>query len=113
MPITLKEAKKRILKLKEDIVFHERKYYVENDPQISDYEFDMLTKELFNLEKQFPELTTPDSPTQRVGEQPVDGFVTVEHKSPMLSLDNCYTMEELKEYEERIQKIIPARIPLF
>ena len=108
MPFTLKEAKKRIHKLKEDVVFHERKYYVENDPQISDYEFDMLIKELFNLEKQFPELITPDSPTQRVGEQPVDGFVTVEHRSPMLSLDNCYTMEELNEFEERVKKIIPT-----
>lgn len=108
MPFTLKEAKKRIHKLREDVVFHERKYYVENDPQISDYEFDMLIKELFNLEKQFPELITPDSPTQRVGEQPVDGFVTVEHRSPMLSLDNCYTMEELKEFEERVKKIIPT-----
>ncbi len=108
MPLTLKEAKKRIEEIKEDIVFHERKYYVDNDPQISDYEFDMLLKELSSLEKQFPELTTPDSPTQRVGEQPVDGFVSVEHRSPMLSLDNCYTTEELKEFEERIQKIIPA-----
>ncbi|MGD8538001.1 MAG: NAD-dependent DNA ligase LigA [Candidatus Aminicenantes bacterium] len=108
MPLTLKEAKKRIGEIREDIVFHERKYYVDNDPQISDYEFDMLLKELSSLEKQFPELTTPDSPTQRVGEQPVDGFVSVEHRSPMLSLDNCYTTEELKEFEERIQKIIPA-----
>jgi NAD-dependent DNA ligase len=60
MPLTLKEAKKRIQKLREDVVFHEKKYYVENDPQISDYEFDMLIKELINLERQFPELiTTP------------------------------------------------------
>jgi DNA ligase (NAD+) len=108
MPLTLEEAKKRIRNLREDIVFHERKYYVDNDPQISDYEFDMLLKGLSSLEKQFPELITPDSPTQRVGEQPVDGFVSVEHRSPMLSLDNCYTTEELKEFEDRIQKIIPA-----
>ena len=108
MPVTLEEAKKRIQKLREDIVFHERKYYVENDPQISDYEFDMLMKELHGLEKRFPELTTPDSPTQRVGEQPIDGFLSVEHRKPMLSLDNCYTKEELKDFEERIQKIIPA-----
>ncbi len=108
MPATLEEAKKRIQKLREGIVFHERKYYVENDPQISDYEFDMLMKELYGLEKRFPELATPDSPTQRVGEQPIDGFLSVEHKNPMLSLDNCYTKEELKDFEERIQKIIPA-----
>ena len=108
MPLTLKEAKKRIQKLREDIVFHEKKYYVENDPQISDYEFDMLIKELINLERQFPELITPESPTQRVGEQPLGGFASVEHSTPMLSLDNCYTMEELREFEERIQKNIPS-----
>lgn len=108
MPLTLKEAKKRIQKLREDIVFHEKKYYVENDPQISDYEFDMLIKELINLERQFPELIMPESPTQRVGEQPLEGFASVEHSTPMLSLDNCYTMEELREFEERIQKIIPT-----
>ena len=108
MSITLEEAKKRIQKLREDIVFHERKYYVENDPQISDYEFDMLMKELYGFEKRFPELITPDSPTQRVGEQSIDGFLSVEHRNPMLSLDNCYTIEELKDFEERIQKIIPA-----
>jgi DNA ligase (NAD+) len=67
----------------------------------------MLVKELENLERQFPELITPESPTQRVGEQPIDGFVSIEHSTPMLSLDNCYTMEELKDFEERIQKIIP------
>jgi DNA ligase (NAD+) len=108
MPLTLEEAKKRIQKLREDVVFHEKKYYVENNPQISDYEFDMLLKELINLERQFPELIIPESPTQRVGEQPLDGFVSVEHSSPMLSLDNCYTIEGLKEFEDRIQKIIPA-----
>lgn len=108
MPLTLKEAKKRILKLREDVVFHEKKYYIENDPQISDYEFDMLIKELINLERQFPELITPESPTQRVGEQPLEGFASFEHSTPMLSLDNCYTMEELREFEERIRKIIPT-----
>jgi DNA ligase (NAD+) len=108
MPLTLKEAKKRIQKLREDVVFHEKKYYVENDPQISDYEFDMLIKELINLERQFPELITPESPTQRVGEQPLESFDSIEHNTPMLSLDNCYTMEELKEFEERILKIIPS-----
>ncbi len=108
MPLTLKEAKKRIQKLREDVVFHEKKYYVDNDPQISDYEFDMLIKELANIERQFSDLITPESPTQRVGEQPLEGFASVEHSTPMLSLDNCYTMEELREFEERIRKIIPT-----
>jgi DNA ligase (NAD+) len=107
MILTLKEAKKRIHKLREDVVYHEKKYYVDHDPQISDYEFDMLVKELTNLERQFPELVTPESPTQRVGEQPLEGFASVEHSTPMLSLDNCYTLEELKEFEDRIRKIIP------
>ncbi|NOR13475.1 MAG: NAD-dependent DNA ligase LigA, partial [Candidatus Aminicenantes bacterium] len=108
MPLTLKEAKKRIQKLREDVVFHEKKYYVDNDPQISDYEFDMLIKELSNLERRFPDLITSESPTQRVGEQPLEGFASVEHSTPMLSLDNCYTMEELREFEARIRKIIPT-----
>ena len=108
MPITQKEAKRKIQKLREEIVFHEKKYYVENDPQISDYEFDMLTKKLINLERQFPELITPESPSQRVGEQPLEGFVSVEHRTPMLSLDNCYTVDELREFEERIKRIIPS-----
>lgn len=108
MSLTLKEAKKRIRQLREEIVFHEKKYYVDSDPQISDYEFDMLVKQLTNLERQFPELVTPESPTQRVGEQPLEGFASVEHSTPMLSLDNCYTLEELKEFEDRIRKIIPG-----
>jgi len=105
----LKEARVRINKLREDIIFHEKKYYVDNDPQISDYEFDLLIKELQALEAQFPDLITPESPTQRVGEQPLEGFVSVEHSSPMLSLDNCYSQQELKEFEERVRKIIPSQ----
>ncbi len=105
--LPLKQAKQKIQKIRKDIEHHEKKYYVDNDPQISDFEFDMLLKELEALESQFPELITPESPTQRVGEQPVTGFASVEHSTPMLSLDNCYSIEELKEFEERIQKIIP------
>ena len=106
-PLSLKQAAQKIQKLRTGIKYHEKKYYVDNDPQISDYEFDMLVKELEKLEKQFPELITPESPTQRVGEQPVAGFESVEHRTPMLSLDNCYTIEELREFEERIKRIIP------
>jgi DNA ligase (NAD+) len=106
--IPLIQAKHEIQKLREVIKYHEKKYYVDNDPQISDYEFDKLVKKLIELERQFPELVTPDSPTQRVGEQLLTSFATVEHSSPMLSLDNCYSLEELKEFEERIKKIIPG-----
>jgi len=102
------QAKHQIQKLREEIKYHEKKYYVDNDPQISDYEFDKLVKKLKELEKKFPELVTPESPTQRVGEQPLAGFTPVEHSSPMLSLDNCYSVEELREFEERIKRIIPG-----
>jgi DNA ligase (NAD+) len=105
--LSLKQAEQNIEKLRKDITHHEKRYYVDNNPQISDFEFDMLVKKLEELEKQFPELVTPESPTQRVGEQPVSGFASVEHSTPMLSLDNCYSFEELKEFEERIKKIIP------
>jgi len=103
-----KQAEQKIRKLREEIKYHEKKYYVDNDPQIADYEFDLLVKSLKELEKQFPELITSDSPTQRVGEQPISGFSSVEHSQPMLSLDNCYSYEELEEFEERIHKVIPG-----
>lgn len=99
-----REAKKRIKKLRDEINYHNFKYYVENNPVISDYEFDQLLKELESLETQFPDLVTPDSPTQRVGEEPLEGFETVEHKEPMLSLDNTYTYDELREFDERVKK---------
>ena len=99
-----KEAKKRINKLREEINHHNFMYYVENNPIISDYEFDQLLKELESLETQFPDLITPDSPTQRVGGEPLEGFNTVEHKTAMLSLDNTYTYDELRAYDERVKK---------
>lgn len=107
--LSYKQAVQKIQQLRKEIKYHEKKYYVDNDPQISDYEYDLLVKELEKLESQFPELITPESPTQRVGEQPLEGFISVEHRTPMLSLDNCYTEDELREFEERIQKIIPTK----
>ena len=92
------QAKERIDKLRQEIVYHEKKYYLDNDPQISDYEYDQLVKELESLEEKYPEMITPESPTQRVGEQPVEGFAAVEHRLPMLSLDNCYSPEELVRF---------------
>lgn len=105
--LSFEQAAKKIKKLREEIQYHEKKYYVDNDPQISDYEFDLLVKKLERLEAQFPELITPESPTQRVGEQPLDGFASIEHRTPMLSLDNCYSVEELREFEERIKRLLP------
>jgi DNA ligase (NAD+) len=98
------EAKKEIAKLREEINHHNYKYYVENNPVISDYEYDVLLKKLEALEKQFPDLITPDSPTQRVGGEPLEGFKTVEHKVAMLSIDNAYSYDELKEFDERVKK---------
>ncbi|MDH4218909.1 MAG: NAD-dependent DNA ligase LigA [Candidatus Aminicenantes bacterium] len=108
-PPSKPEILKKIETLRENIKYHEKKYYVDNDPQISDHEFDLLMKELQKLEQQFPELITPESPTQRVGEQSIEGFASVKHSTPMLSLDNCYNKEELREFEERIKRIIPEQ----
>jgi DNA ligase (NAD+) len=107
--LSLKQATQKIKKLRQEISHHEKKYYIDNDPQISDYEFDLLFKELQELEEEFPELITLESPTQRVGEQPLEGFAPVQHRTPMLSLDNCYSVEELREFEERIQKLLPSQ----
>jgi DNA ligase (NAD+) len=106
--LTREQAKKRIEELRSQIIYHEKKYYVDNEPQISDYEFDQLMAELKKLEEAFPEFITPDSPTQRVGEKPVEGFPTVEHRRPMLSIENCYNEDELREFEERIRKLLPG-----
>jgi len=98
------EAKKKIDRLRKEIAIHNHKYYVENNPVISDYEFDQLLKKLEALEEHFPDLITPDSPTQRVGGKPLEGFETVKHKVAMLSLDNTYTYDELREFDERVKK---------
>jgi DNA ligase (NAD+) len=100
------DAKKLIQKLRDDINYHNYQYYIENNPVISDYEYDMLLKKLEALETQYPDLITSDSPTQRIGGEPLKGFKTVEHKIPMLSLDNAYSYDELREFDERIKKNI-------
>ena len=107
--LTRAEAAARILRLRREIEHHEQKYYVDNDPQISDAEFDRLMDELKRLEKDHPELITPESPTRRVGEKPVAGFASVVHSRPMLSIDNCFNEEELAEFEERTKKLLPTQ----
>ena len=94
----------RIRELREAIRHHEERYYLHNDPEISDEEFDRLLHELEKLEAENPDLVTPDSPTQRVGGKPVEGFPTVEHLMPMLSLDNSYDRDELTAFDERVRK---------
>jgi DNA ligase (NAD+) len=100
---------KRIEALRTQIRHHERRYYVENDPEISDFDFDRLVSELRSLESQHPDLITPDSPTQRVGELPTEGFTTASHRTPMISLDNAYNFEELDEFHARVIKLIGNR----
>ena len=95
-------AAERIHELRAEIRRHERLYYVLNAPEISDEEYDRLERELRELEALHPELVTPDSPTQRVGERPSEEFPSVKHRVPMLSLDNTYSEDELREFEERI-----------
>src|SRR2546430_16051681 len=95
------DLEKRIETLREKIRHHEHLYYVLDRPQISDAEFDKLMQQLQQLEAEHPTLITPDSPTQRVGGKPREGFVKVRHSSPMLSLDNTYSEEELRAWERR------------
>ncbi len=97
--------KERIKELREKIRYHEHRYYVLDAPEISDAEFDNLMQELEALEKKAPELIVPESPTQRVGGEPVDSFNKVEHSTRMLSLANAFNASELREFNNRIKKI--------
>jgi len=100
------QAKKRIDKLREEINYHNYRYYVLDDPVISDYEYDQLMRELENLEGQFPQLKTPTSPTQRVGAPPLEKFEEVRHTLPMLSLANAFEAEEVKEFDARVKRFL-------
>jgi DNA ligase (NAD+) len=97
---------KKIEKLREKIRHHEYRYYVLDDPELSDADFDKLMNELKRLEAENPSLITPDSPTQRVGGKPREGFVKAKHSSPMLSLDNAYSEEELRDWERRVHELM-------
>src|SRR2546430_15240709 len=99
----------RLRELREAIRHHEERYYIDSAPEISDEEFDQLLHDLEKLEADYPDLVTPDSPTQRVAGRPVEGFPTVEHLVPMLSLDNAYNDEELRAFDERVRRGAGAR----
>ena len=105
MPSTARNIERGIEELRDSIRHHEYRYYVLDDPEISDAEFDRLMNELKKLEAEHPELLTPDSPTQRVGGKPREGFVKVPHSIPMLSLDNAYSEEELRSWERRVHEL--------
>ncbi|HRX77456.1 MAG TPA: NAD-dependent DNA ligase LigA [Pirellulaceae bacterium] len=100
-------VEQRIVELREQIRHHDRLYYVDASPAISDTEYDQLMHELQELEREHPELITPDSPTQRVGEQPVDHLPEAAHRLPMLSIENTYSVEEVQKWAERTIKALP------
>src|SRR4051794_1113378 len=105
--MTIAAAKARHDELVEEIRRHDYSYYILARPTIGDQQYDRLYRELVDLEKEFPELATPDSPTQRVSEQPVKEFKPVQHLMPMLSLDNTYSQQEVRDFVARVQKIVP------
>jgi len=99
-------AKKKIEKLRQEINIHNYRYYALDDPVVSDAEYDRLMRDLETLEKEFPDLTTPDSPTQRVGAPPLDQFEEVRHSLPMLSLANAFEEEEVREFDARVKRFL-------
>jgi len=101
-----REAEKRIARLREELRRHNRLYYVEAKPEISDREYDRLYKELQDLEEQYPELVTPDSPTHRIGGEPLEGFAKARHTVPMMSLDNTSAKDELVEFDKRLKRLL-------
>src|SRR6266498_3969621 len=105
--MTEAQAKARHAELVEEIRQHDHLYYVEAKPVIRDQEYDRLYRELVDLEKAFPDLATADSPTQRVGGEPLLAFKPSQHLLPMMSLDNTYSQEEVREFVDRVQKLLP------
>ncbi len=106
--MTETEAKERIEFLRAEINRHNVLYYVDARPEISDREYDVLYDELKRLEMAHPQWITPDSPTQRVGGQPLKEFKNVRHLKPMMSLDNTYSFDELREFDGRVHKLLPG-----
>jgi DNA ligase (NAD+) len=104
-----KAVEKRIAELTAEIERHNRAYYVENAPVITDREFDRLLTELLELERAHPDLASPNSPTQRVGGEPLKAFKQIQHRVPLMSLDNTYSFEELREFVARAEKILEGR----
>ena len=94
----------RIEALRREIRYHEERYYVLNQPEIADADFDALMRELQHLEAEHPDLVTPDSPTQRVGGRVSESFQDVHHAEPMLSLDNAYDEDELRAFDDRVRR---------
>src|SRR5512142_1975017 len=101
-----KEVRDRVKELREQLTYHNYRYYVLDDPVVSDAEFDRLLQELMRLEERYPELLTPDSPTQRVGAAPLARFETVRHRVPMISLENAFSEQEARDFDERLKRFL-------
>ncbi|HOW19069.1 MAG TPA: NAD-dependent DNA ligase LigA, partial [Phycisphaerae bacterium] len=108
-----KDVKDEIERLREEIRRHDYLYYVLARPEISDREYDRLFDRLKKLESEHPDLVTPDSPTQRVGDRPLEGFAQVRHAVPMLSIDNTYTEGEVREFDQRVRKALGGEKPTY
>mgnify|MGYP000891645715 CR=1 FL=1 len=106
----MQTEKDRILELRKALEYHNYKYYIENAPEISDREFDGLMHDLEKLEEKYPEMYDPNSPTQRVGRDINQEFTQVAHKYPMLSLGNTYSEEELRDFDQRVRKVVGDRV---
>lgn len=104
--MTIERPIQRIAELRQQLRYHDQKYYVDAAPEISDLEYDRLLLELRNLEQKFPELVTSDSPTQRIGDRPVEHLTQVQHRVPMLSIENTYTLDDLREFGARTSKLL-------
>ena len=105
--MTLQEAEKQISQLREQLAYHGQKYYVEDAPEIEDYEYDQLYRQLEELEAQFPQLVSSDSPTQKVGGPALNTFAPVEHAVPMESLHDSFSEEELRDFDRRVREACP------
>src|SRR5215475_131875 len=102
----MKDPARETEELREELARHEHLYYVLDQPEITDAEYDALMRELQSLETEHPELATPDSPTQRVGGKPREGFIKMRHSSAMLSLDNALNETELREFDRRVRDLL-------
>ncbi|MGP8246117.1 MAG: NAD-dependent DNA ligase LigA [Bryobacteraceae bacterium] len=104
----MSDAAREVERLRDELRRHEYLYYVADQPEISDAEYDALMRRLVDLEKEHPELASPDSPSERVGGKPREGFVKVRHSSPMLSLDNALSEAELRDFDRRVAELLPG-----
>src|ERR671925_839488 len=106
------EAQQLIEPLRQQLHYHNYRYHVLDDPEITDAEYDQLMRRLQELEAAFPDLVTPDSPTQRVGATPLEAFGTVRHSLPMLSLDNAFSAAEVRDFDARIRRQLGQNDPI-